>query len=359
MPRRIKTKNSETRTQKQLLDPLDKHVTEALRSWRIQHEAGIGVSEALLLASQVCGPAGRGCFQRASKLAADGAEIDGVLKALEPVLPEGERATIAAGWLAGRAEAALDSVVSLRALCNESRKRIFTKLLLPAATLLIASIVAPLPGLFMEKYGVMGYLALAFTPLCVALGLAIFGTMFFRKRALERVWNPDGTPKPATSLDRTMLKIPLLAHVELQRSLAEFGALLSNLLNAGVPINRALQISARAMRNGCFRESVARLSEQTAQGRGFTVALRMESQELWPREFAAAVDVGERTGNLDAALARLAATARERYTRAIELAAEWLPKIIYGVVALFVIAAIFMLATSYMNLLNDLMKNVP
>ena len=337
------------------MDPLDKYVTEALRSWRIQHEAGIGVSEALTLASGLCRREGRECFQRASKLAADGAEIDGVLKALEAVIPEGERATIAAGWLAGRAEAALDSVVSLRELCHASRKRIYTRLLWPAASLFITSFVAPLPGFFMEKYGVAVYFALALTPLCLALGLAVFGTLFFRKRALERVWNPDGTPKPATPLDRTLLKIPLFAHVELQRSLAEFGALLSNLLNAGVPINRALQITARAMRNGCFRESVARLSDQTAQGRGFTVALRMESQELWPREFSAAVDVGERTGNLDAALARLADTARERYTRAIELAAEWLPKIIYGVVALFVITMIFMLATSYLKILNDFM----
>lgn len=340
------------------MDPLDKYVTEALRSWTIQLEAGIDAAEGLQLASGICRGEARGCFEKAATAARNGLDIKQMMAALAPVMPEGERATITAAWGAGRAESGLKSVIEQRELWDATRKKIAGKLVLPAGTLVLAALIAPLPGLVIGYYGIPVYFALAGTPILTAIALAVVGITFFNKRALEKVWNDDGTPRPASGTDKTLLAIPLCAHIEVQRSLAEFGSILANLIGAGVPISLGLELSARAMRNGCYRESVARQSRVTEGGHPFAAAMGAEPERLWPREFTGAVAVGEKSGALEETLKRLSGVARERYMRAIEHVAEWTPKLIYGCVALFVIACIFMLAFGYLNMLNDLMKGI-
>lgn len=341
------------------MDPLNRNVTEALRSWRIQLEAGINTQEALELAGRTCPHDAEMCFRRAARRAAEGDDIKSVLSELSTLLPEGERATIAAGWSAGRAEAALDSVVAQRLLWFESRRRIMLKMIWPLVALLIASFVAPVPGLAKGNYGLMAYLIMVAVPIATFGVAAILGSVFLRNRALERVWNADGTPRAASSFDQLMLQLPLCSHIEVQRSLAEFGSLLSNLISAGVPISQGLQVAARTMRNGSYRESVVRMSNDTADGRAFTAAMRDESEALWPREFSAAMGVAERAGTLDATLAHMAANARERYTRAVEQFSDWLPRVLYGIIAMFIIWNIIMMGLEYFRTLGEFMKEIP
>lgn len=340
------------------MDPLNRRVTEALAAVKTQLEAGISATEAFELASVVCGGEAGIYFERAGQRAAQGHGIEAMLNELSPALPEAERATISAGWNAGRAESAFQSVVLQRELWYGARKRVINKLILPAATLLIATMVAPLPGLVLGYYGIFTYMLLAGTPLMIA-GVLLFLTLrFLRKRALERVSKDDGSPLPASSMDRTLLMIPICARIESQRSLAEFGTLLANLINAGLPIAQALLLAARAMRNGCYRESVVRVSYGTAEGHAMTAAIHEEPASLWPREFVAAVAVGERSGTLDSTLQRLANEARENYVRTVERLAEWVPRLIYGCVALFVIACIFILALRLVGIYDGLLKGI-
>ncbi|HLX59768.1 MAG TPA: type II secretion system F family protein [Planctomycetota bacterium] len=338
-----------------MFDTLNPVVTEALRSWRIQLESGIGSSEALENSGELLRGSARDCFHKASERTANGAGIVNVLDALAPVLTEGERAILAAGWSAGRIEVSIDSLVRQRELWRNARRHILGKLIKPVVTLIIASAIAPLPMLFGDGGSVIIYLLCAFVPIALSLALAIGGALFFHARAMKRVFNPDGTPVPPTAFDKVVLSIPLAGYIERQRSLAEFGELLGNLLAAGSTISLALESIARALRNGCYREESVRLSKAAAQGFSFSKTMREEKSNLWPLEFSAAVAVGEQAGELDRTLIRLAKEARERYTRAIEHFADWLPRIVYGLVALFVIINIFRAAMMYVKAINDAM----
>jgi type IV pilus assembly protein PilC len=338
-----------------MIDTLDPVVTEALRSWRVQLEAGIASAEALEMSGGLLRGVGRACFHQASARTAKGDGITTVLDALSPVLTPSERAILAAGWGAGRIEPTIDALVRQRELWRDARRRIAAKLMLPIATLVVAAFVAPLPMLFAEGGSIVMYFIYVAIPLVLASALAVAAMVFVHMRATARVFNADGTPVPASGVDKLLLSVPLIAYLERLRCLAEFGEVLSHLLGAGAPIVQALESTAGAVRNGCYREEIVRLSRDAAKGFSFSTSMGEEPGELWPREFTAAVTVGERAGELDRTLARLAKEAREAYTRGIEQFAEWLPRFIYGLVALFVIWNIIRVAMVYVKALNDAM----
>lgn len=334
-----------------MIDSLDPSVTEALRAWRTQHSAGIGLPGALETCADVCQPVqAKSCFKHAASQAAQGAQIESLLKTLTPVLTQGERAVIAAGWNGGRAEAAFDAVTSQRDLWSQTRRKIRSRMALPAAVLLIASFVAPLPQLISGGSAAQ-YLCSALAPLLIALALWQAGT-----RLLQR--GPGGAGElrsvPPSALDRLFLKTPVLKAVERQRCLGEFSALLGNLIGAGVPVTSALDTCANALSNGVHRAVLLESARVIRQGGTLHDALRQNA--LWPPEFVLAVKVGEHTGQLDEVLARQADAARGNFERAVDAFAEWLPRMLYGCVALFVIfniaAAIMQIASLYSEVLK-------
>jgi type IV pilus assembly protein PilC len=324
-----------------MIDPLDVSVTEALRAWKVQHEAGVSAVDALLNSAMVCRGAARACFEAAAQRARDGEGFDRLMDALRPALPEAECAVIVAGWQGGSAETVLDSVIRQRELWQQTRRRVRSGMVLPAGVLLLASFIAPLPNLVLNG-GMVVYCLSALLPVALAVGLWLVAARIFRARARQCVL-ADGRPGPPGTLDHVLLAIPLAAEIERSRSMAEFASVLANLLKSGVRIDHALEITARVVRNGVYRRDVARFAETTQRGTPLSSALSACDASLWPPEFVSAVVVGEQAGALDETLARLAESARERYVRAIDHIGEWTPKLMYALVALYVIYIIFSL----------------
>ncbi|MCY3022043.1 MAG: type II secretion system F family protein [Planctomycetota bacterium] len=323
-----------------MADPFDHSVTEALRAWRMQHGAGIDTVQTLLMCAPICRSSrARACFEAASQRISGGDGIEGALQALSPVLSEAERFVIAAGWSGGRVEAALDAVVAQRELWLQTRSKIRSGMVLPVLVLLVASFVAPLPGFLVGEGSIQGYLFSALLPLAIA-GVA------------WKVFSALLTSRPP-GLDSLLLTVPLARQYEKQRSLSEFSSLLSLLLNAGVPIIQALQLCGRAVRNSLYREEIARCAAIVEKGQPLSSALK--PGRFWPPEYVAAVATGEKAGSLDAMLGRLGDQARERYTAAVMVFSLLLPKLIYGMVGLFVIWQIFQLVSRLAGVYNSVL----
>ena len=337
------------------VDMLDKSVTEALRSLKIQHASGIPVEASLTTCANLCtAPSGRNCFLDAAKRAQNGDSIESLLDALAPLLTETERATVAAGWNGGRIEAVLDSVVQQRELWASARRHIRAQMIMPVMVLIIASFVGPLPNLIAHDGSIAMYLFSVAIPLVIGfVGWTMLSKALWSRPA-EHGLKSGSPPALPTTLDRYKLSFPIFASVERNRCLAEFSSCMANLLAAGVPITSALETCARAMSNGVYRQSVAAAALVTKGGNLLTTALF--PQELWPTEFVSTVQVGETSGTLDEVLTRYAEHARESYIRAVDAFAQWLPRIMYGLVALFVIYNIFVLAGQYIGMINDALK---
>ncbi|MCZ7647243.1 MAG: type II secretion system F family protein [Planctomycetota bacterium] len=336
-------------------DPLHPGITDALRAWSVQLDAGMALAPSLKLSGTTCGdPAAARLFEEASRRAESGAPIEALLEALAPALSEGERATLRAGWNSGRAGEMFKAVLEQRELWHRSRQRMRSRMVLPAAILVLASFVAPIPALALGGLSVGGYLAVALLPLALGVALWLVVSSLLRARALERrAGGPDG-PAPPSPLDRLLLSVPILKSVERQRNLSEFAFLLANLASAGVLLSEALETCARAVPNGLYREAVFGLIRHVRAGEPLGAGLR--DTELWPPEFVAAVKTGEETGKLDEVLAQLGRQARERYAAAVETFAEWLPRVAYALVALFMIGGIFAGAAQLIALYTSQMQ---
>lgn len=259
-----------------------------------------------------------------------------MLTALRPLLSAAEQSLLAAGWKGGRVEQVLAGMAARRELWARTRRRMRSRLLLPLAVLLIASLVAPLPRYFAGG-GAAGYLFSALAPLAVAFLLWRAGVFLLQARARRREARViEGLPA-----DRLLLELPVVGEIERQMNLAEFAGLLGLLSGAGVPLNAALEACARAAPSSVYARGLMRCAGSIGQGRPLSSALLDES--LWPAPFVSAVVVGEKSGALEATLLRLGNEAREEHGRAVEKLGEWAPKVVYALVALFVIWQIFQL----------------
>lgn len=319
-------------------DPLDHSVTEALRAWRVQYGAGVSLAQTLETCASVCSPRGRSCFLQAAQWTQEGRPFEDLLRALSGVLPEGDRAALNAGWKGGRLDGVMDAAIARRELRHATRRRMRARLVLPVLILAGASFVAPLPA-FILGGSALQYLVSAILPLAVAFGIWRACARLTAERAHASVSSGSGSePAPPTPLDRAMLALPLAGKVERLRNLSDFAGLLSLLIGAGVPISEAIEICARSLPNGVYREEVERLRGLVREGRPLSDGLAQGP--LWPMEFVMVLKTAEVSGDWERAFARLAADMRERYTFAIEQFAEWLPRFVYAIVCLFVISQI-------------------
>jgi type II secretory pathway component PulF len=205
--------------------------------------------------------------------------------------------------------------------------------------LVAAAVIAPLPAFILGGNFFTFALSVAI-PLGVAFGAWRVVAKFVRARQFS-----GGTgehPTPESGIDNALLSIPLIARFERLRNLCEFTSILGHLTGAGVLLSESLDVCASTLPNGRYRSAAARLADAARSGRPLTDALA--GDQNWPIELTTALSVGEQTGTLEEACLRLANTYRDDYQRTVEQLADWLPRVLYALIALFVIFSIAMLA---------------
>jgi len=104
----------------------------------------------------------------------------------------------------------------------------------------------------------------------------------------------------------TLSRIPVVAPLIQKIALTRFNSVLFSLLKAGVPIIRALEITANSIGNTFYKKIILDMTKnEVAKGISFGMALRRRP-EYFPRLTTSMIIVGERSGNLEAMLENLA-----------------------------------------------------
>jgi len=119
--------------------------------------------------------------------------------------------------------------------------------------------------------------------------LAVAGTALWRSAPGRR------------AMDRLALNLPVAGRFLRDADLARLSRTLALLIESGVPIQRALDLSAGALRNRLLREDVEAVSRQTVQ-QGGTLAAGLKTVSRMPLYLTHLVAVGEESGRLDEAL---------------------------------------------------------
>ena len=151
------------------------------------------------------------------------------------------------------------------------------------------------------------------------------------------------TPAGRTVYDRLMLKLPLLGPLNRKIAVARFTQTFAGATKAGVPILRALAISAQTSGNVVIMEAIKKVAGFVKDGSTLTVPLEQTGQ--FPPMVTRMIAAGEQSGNLDTMLEEIT----HFYNRDIEYTVGKLTKIlepamtvVVGGIVLFVLLALYM-----------------
>ena len=115
--------------------------------------------------------------------------------------------------------------------------------------------------------------------------------------------------------DGFKLRVPVFGKVVRQLSISRFTRTLSTLLAGGIPIVRALDISKHVANNVVIGAALDRAKESITEGASISAPLRASRQ--FPPLVTHMVDVGERSGELEAMLAKVAETYDEQVENSV------------------------------------------
>lgn len=214
---------------------------------------------------------------------------------------------VEAGEAGGRTVDILRRLAAFFEERRRARDRLGLTLLYPVILLHAAIFLPPLFILFRD--GALAYLAAVAPPLLGAYALVVLGVY------LSRVLLADAARRRGA--ERLVWGLPFVGTVVHGRALADYAYMSGTLVASGLPVLRALSVSAQASRSALLRDAGRRVAESVERGDTLWGAVSRES-EAFPRLFVETVKTGEIAGRLDDALERAERTCREEAATAQE-----------------------------------------
>lgn len=151
--------------------------------------------------------------------------------------------------------------------------------------------------------------------------------------------------------DTFLLSAPWINDVIRKVNVARFVQILSLLVEAGVPIHEAIQISSGAMNNRLYQDFLVQLKYQVERGEKIADNLA-KAPFLFPETVVAMISVGENSGQLAAISQKLAAHYEEEVEHSLENFTTLLEPLVIvvvgiavGVLALALLGPIFSLSS--------------
>jgi len=128
------------------------------------------------------------------------------------------------------------------------------------------------------------------------LVIGLLYAVFKRMAALE---------KGRTMIDRLKLRTPLAGKFIIQSEIARFARTLSLLIQAGIPIEKALTLSGSVLNNSVLRDEVEEIRKGTVTN-GMSVSAGLRKARYFPPFVANMAAVGEEGGKLDESMTEIA-----------------------------------------------------
>jgi type IV pilus assembly protein PilC len=117
------------------------------------------------------------------------------------------------------------------------------------------------------------------------------------------------------TVDRTLLRLPILGLILQKIAVARFCRTLATLISSGVPILDGLEITARTSGNAIIEDAIMAVRKGVESG--LTVAQPLKESGVFPPMVVQMIGVGEQTGALDAMLGKIADFYEEEVDQAV------------------------------------------
>jgi type IV pilus assembly protein PilC len=251
---------------------------------------------------------------------------------------------VEAGEQAGALETMLDKIATYKEKTEALKKKIKKALFYPIAVLVVAVVVSIILLVFVipqfeALFKGFGADLPAFTQMVVNLsrfvqhqgwwaglmiGAGIWAFFYFLRRS---------RPMQLT-MDRLMLKAPILGPILVKAAIARFARTLSTMFAAGVPLVEAMTSVAGATGNIVYEEAVLRMKDEVATGQRLQRA--MENTGLFPNMVNQMIAVGEESGALDTMSGKVAEFYEVEVDNAVDSMSSLLEPLIMAVLGVLV-----------------------
>lgn len=151
------------------------------------------------------------------------------------------------------------------------------------------------------------------------------------------------TEEGRINLARWSLKVPILGNIAVLNAASQFANTMTTMLAAGLPLTRAISITARVLDNYYMSTEVGKLAAKLEEGRSLGASLR--EAKIMPDILVDMVSVGEETGEMEQTLHTVALYYDAELETAInEALAKLEPTLLVGLagIAGFIVIAVYM-----------------
>ncbi|MEN5208569.1 type II secretion system inner membrane protein GspF [Stenotrophomonas terrae] len=315
-------------------------------------QAALPVEEALrAVAAQTSKPRIRATLLAVRGRILEGHGLAAALAAYPRAFPTIYRSMVAAGER-GHLGVVLEQLADYTEQRQQSRQRIQLALLYPLILLVVASlivgfllgyVVPDVIDVFVDSGQALPWLTRAL----VATSNAVthWGPWLLPLLVLSGVllWRTLQQPENRLRWDTGLLKLPLFGLLLRDLDTARFASTLAILARSGVPLVEALRIAAQVVGNQCIKVGLLQSELVVREGGSLTRAL--EQHTPLPPMLLHMVAAGEKSGELDAMLARAARNQETDLAARIALLVglfEPFMLVLMGVVVLLIVLAILL-----------------
>ena len=155
-------------------------------------------------------------------------------------------------------------------------------------------------------------------------------------------------------VDSLLRYVPLVGAIRKNFAVSRFCSTYEMQLGAGVNVMDSLKAAGRASRSGLIAHTVARALPEVVKGG--QVGPLLSRGDAFPETMLRDLTVAEQTGRLDEELDRLAESHRRAALAKLDVLSEWLPRLLYLAVAVYIGFRIVSFYAGYFRMIEDLTK---
>ncbi len=251
---------------------------------------------------------------------------------------------VSAGEQSGALEQMLDRVATYKEKLESLKAKIKKALTYPTAVIIVGLVVSAILLVkvvpqFQDVFQSFGADLPAFTLFVIGLSevaqkwwwialIAFAAAGFTFKKIHQR------SKKFRDSVDKAMLKIPVIGGILHNASIARFSRTLATTFAAGVPLVNALDSAAGASGNALYRDAIIQIRNGVSTGQSLQNAVTMTG--VFPNMTVQMIAIGEEAGSLEMMLEKVADFYEELVDNAVDNLSSLLEPLIMAVLGVLV-----------------------
>lgn len=251
---------------------------------------------------------------------------------------------VEAGEKSGSLEIMLNKVATYKEKVETIKKKIKKALTYPMAVLVIAFVVTAALLIFVvpqfeSLFKGFGADLPALTRAVITMSeffqsywYIIFGVLL--AAIYSFAYTIKRSPQFAQTIDRLLLKMPIVGTILEKAAIARFSRTLSITFAAGLPLVEALKSVAGATGNILYAKGTDKIRDEVSTGQQMQVA--MENTHLFPNMVVQMVAIGEESGTLEKMLSKVADFYEEEVDNAVDALSSLLEPMIMSILGILV-----------------------